>query len=278
MSQLFDARGNEFQGQLDQINNGSVTDARTSSSTLNSVNAEVFMDINGKAVAVFEVRAAANVATYVFEATMDGTNYYAVPARPLAGSTIGGAAISEGLIVSQTLAAAAAASYAVSATGYRRVRIRCSAFTSGSAVVSARATIADYAIIAQPQPAIFNQSIAPAVNTGGTITLPAVAGMSHYVTSIQATLAMNPATVQAGAATVFVTTTNLPNTPAWAVPIAGNAAASVGGLGAAFLTIIGEAFPNPLKSSVANTNTTFVFPAPGAAMTWRANVQYYLGA
>jgi hypothetical protein len=278
MAQILDARGNEFQGAVDQVGTGSITDGRTAGATLNAVNSEVAMDIYGKAVAVFEIRAAANVATYVFEASVDGTNFYPVPVRPMPGSTIGGAAISEGLIVSQTLAAAAAAAYAVSATGYRRVRCRVSAFTSGSAVVTGRATIADYAIIAQPQPSIFNVSQAPAANTGGTITLPAVPGMFHYVTAFQCTLAMNPATAQTGAAPVFVTTTNLPATPAWAVPIAGNAAASTGGLGAAFVTIASEQWNNPLKSSAANTNTTFVLPAPGAACTIRGNVQYYLGA
>lgn len=277
MAILFDARGNEFQGTLDQIGGGTFTDARVAGATLNALNAEVVMDIHGKAVAVFEIRAAANSATYVFEASVDGTNYFAVPARPMPGSTITAAAISEGLIVSQVVTAAAAAAYAISATGYRRVRCRVSAFTSGSAVVTGRATSADYAIIAQPQPALLNVSIAPAANTGGTITIPSVAGMFHYLTSFQCTVAMNPATAQTGAAPVFITTTNLPGTPAWAIPICGNAAASTGGLGAASL-VISQSWANPLKSSVAGTNTTIVLPAPGAACTLRANAQYYLGA
>jgi hypothetical protein len=37
-------------------------------------------------------------------------------------------------------------------------------------------------------------------------------------------------------------------------------------------------FNNPLKSSVANTNTTIVCPVPGAAVLWRVNVYYYVGA
>lgn len=278
MAILFDARGNEFQGQLDQIGGGTFTDARVASATLGALNAELVMDINGKAVATFDIRAAANSATYVFEGSIDGTNYFTLPARPLPGALITGAAIGEAIVVAQVVGTTAAAAYAVSATGYRRVRCRVSAYTSGSAVVTGRATISDYAIIAQPQPSLLNQSVAPAANTGGTITLPAVAGMFHYITNFQCSLAMNPATAQTGGAPVFVTTTNLPNTPAWPVPICGNAAASTGGLSAAGLVIADVTWANPLRSSVANTNTTFVIPAPGAACTVRANVQYYLGA
>ena len=36
-------------------------------------------------------------------------------------------------------------------------------------------------------------------------------------------------------------------------------------------------FPCPLRSSVVNTNTTFVMPAAGAAVLNRINVGYYLG-
>lgn len=279
MAQILDARGNEFLGSLDQIGGGTVTDARTASATLGALNAELVMDINGKAVAVFEIRATANSATYVFEGSVDGTNYYTLPARPLPGSQLPtGTALSEAIVISQVVATTAVATYAISATGYRRVRCRVSAFTSGSAVVTGRATAADYAIIAQPQPALLNQSIAPAANTGGTITLPGVTGMFHYITNFQCTLAMNPATAQTGGAPVFITTTNLPNTPAWAVPICGNGAASTGGLSAAGLVVASESWANPLKSSAAGTSTTFVLPAPGAACTLRANVQYYLGA
>ena len=34
---------------------------------------------------------------------------------------------------------------------------------------------------------------------------------------------------------------------------------------------------SPLKSSAANTATTIVVPAPGAAVIVRANVSYYTG-
>lgn len=268
MPQLFDARGNEFQGSLDQIGNGSITDARTSGGTISATNGEVFMDLNGKAVAVFEIRSAANSATYVFEGTLDGSNYYTIPVRPMPGSTITGSAISESTIVSVSPTAAIAAAFAVSATGYRRVRCRSSVTNSGSAVVTARATVSDYAIIAQPQPALLHVT-ATATTATATASLPAVAGMYHYITSIEVTHSCSVAVT--GSAVENITTTNLPGSPAWT---RGNA------------LLVGQTIRDvnyepsaPIKSLVANTATTVVCPANAAATTTsRINVSYYLGA
>lgn len=274
-----DARLNEWLGSLDAINNNSLTDPRTAVSTLNAVNGEVFMDLQGKAIAVFDVRAAAANLTFVFEGTMDGTNYYQLPG--LVNSSAAGptGVTPEAYVMSVAVTATITASFTVGTSGWRRVRCRVSSFTSGSITVSARASVSDQVIYARPLPALLNVSQAPAANTGATITLPAGgAGLFHYITNFQCTIAMNPATAQTGAAPVFVTTTNLPGTPAWAVPICGNAIASTGGLSAAGYVVTDTSWANPLKSSVANTATTFVLPAPGAACTIRGNVQYYLGA
>lgn len=274
-----DARGNEWLGSLDTINNNALTDPRTAVSTLNSLNGEVFMDIHGKAVAVFDVRSAAASLTFVFEGTIDGTNYYQIPGLVNASSAGPTGVTPEAYVMSVVVTSTITASFTVGTSGWRRVRCRVSAFTSGSIAVSARGSGADQVIYARPLPSLLNVSQAPAANTGGTITLPAAgAGLFHYITNFQCTVAMNPATAQTGAAPVFVTTTNLPGTPAWAVPICGNTGPSTGGLAAAGLVITDTSWANPLKSSVANTNTTFVLPAPGAACTIRGNVQYYVGA
>ena len=200
-----------------------------------------------------------------------------MPARGYRG-TIASTVVDEQIFATVTAATTIGACFVVGVSGFRRVRCRVSTYTSGNAVVTGRASTADYAILAIQQPTLLNVSLAPAVNTGGTITLAAAgAGLFHYITAVQCTVAMNPATAQTGAASVFVTTTNISGTPAWAIPIVGNAAASTGGIGAAFIRIISEVWPNPLKSSAANVATTFVFPAPGAACVLRANVQYFVG-
>jgi hypothetical protein len=282
--QQVDARGNEWQGALDQINGLTFTDPRTAVNTLASNNAEVLLDINGKSSLFVDARCGVtfNAATNIMiEGMMNGSAFFQLPFFiaqsndqtnfPAESMTnvLGGANVTAGDIFL----------LCCSVTGLRRVRVRMNFTTAGSIDVAMRATEADYRIIAQPQPSLLNVTQAPAVNTGGTITLPAAgAGLFHYVTNFQAILAMNPATAQTGGASVFITTTNLPGNPAWAAPIAGNAAASTGGLGAASATIVNAQWSNPLKSLVANTATTFVLPAPGAACVWRANVQYYVGA
>lgn len=279
--QQVDARQNEWQGDLDAINGLTITDPRSAVSNLAAAASEVLVDIVGKATVTFDVRCVVTLAAndLVIEGTIDNTNYVALPFWVQSSTIATLPAETVNLAISPSaMTAGQICVVTASATGYRRVRMR-KVSATGNANVALRASSRDLRIISQPQPATLNQSIAPAANTGGTITLPAAgAGLFHYVTAIQATLAMNPATAQTGGVPVFVTTTNLPNNPAWAVPIAGNGAASTGGLGASFAALINTTLPNPWKSSVGNTNTTFVFPAPGAAMTWRANVQYYVGA
>jgi len=278
--QQIDARLNEWQGALDAINGITLTDSRTAVNTLNALGS-VSLDIVGKATLMvhLNVSVALNAGTtIILEGTVDGSNFFTVPFFVVQSSTASLVAesitnvVPGGTLIGQYL-------LCTSTTGFRQMRVRMNAFTTaGTAAVAMRATAADYRIYSQPTPALLNVSQAPAVNTGGTITLPGVAGLFHYITNFQCTLAMNPATAQTGAASVFVTTTNLPGTPAWVVPICGNAAASTGGLGNAGLVIADTSWGNPLKSSAAGVATTFVLPAPGTACQIRGNVQYYLGA
>jgi hypothetical protein len=282
MANILDSRLNEWQGALDGINGITLTDARVATNSLASLNASVSLDIVGKATLLvhLNVTVALNASTtLIVEGTVDGTNFFQMPFFIVSGGSTLGVAES---INTQVTGGLGTGQYLIctSATGFRQMRVRMNAFTTaGTVIVAMRATQADYRIYAQPVPALLNQSAAPAVNTGGTITLPAAGpGLFHYITAFQCTLAMNPATAQTGAAAVFITTTNIPNTPAWAVPICGNTAISTGGLGAAFVYVANQIWSNPLKSSAANANTTFVLPAPGAACQLRGNVQYYVGA
>lgn len=126
MAQLRDARGNEFLGLQDQIGAGTFTDGRTSSATLGALNNEIAMDLNGHALARFDLRPTSFVGTLIFEGSQDGTNFYPLNA-PLDA------------FISST----PAHPYIVNISGWRRVRCRVSAYTSGSLVAFARATAAD---------------------------------------------------------------------------------------------------------------------------------------
>ena len=268
MAILFDVRGNEILvGQPDQVTGGVVTDGRVITALLGAVNAEVIMDLNGAAVATFDVRTAAGSLTYVFEATIDGTNYFALSAFANF-QLLAAAAIAEQYVASVVVATTHSGAYTVGVSGFRRVRLRISAYTSGNITVAARASRADAIIYARPIPTTLFVTATAAANTNATATLPAPgAGLFHYITHINCM--RNATAALAGTATLIITTTNLPGSPAWSTGnnmIAGGQQLDV------------DFQPSqPLKSSVANTATTVVMPAAGLAVLNRINVAYYVG-
>lgn len=263
-----DARGNPYQGTIDSIGGETLTDARAATATLSALNGEVLIDIQGKANVMFDLRTAAGAMTVVFEGSIDGTNYYALPAFVFS-QTLGAALVAEQYVSSVVIATTCTGLYEVASSGFRRLRARVSAYTSGTVVVAARGSAADGIIYARPIPATLHVTATAAANTAATATLPAAgAGLFHYITSIEIT--RNATAALAGTATLIHTTTNLPGSPAWSV---GNAMAA----GGTQLDVRYEP-DNPLKSSVANTNTTIVAAAGGAAVLGRVNVSYYVGS
>jgi hypothetical protein len=123
--------------------------------------------------------------------------------------------------------------------------------------------------IVKPAAASLMVTATAANNNAVTATLPAPgAGLFHYITAIELVkLYATPGV--ANSAGVIITSTNLPGNPAWTTEQAG------GALGTA-KSVINLALPAPLKSSVANTATTFVAPAQAQTL-WRWNIQYYTG-
>lgn len=122
-------------------------------------------------------------------------------------------------------------------------------------------------MLAQDRQAGLSVTISPAANTAGTITLPGVSGQYHLIAALLFQRASS--TGLAGITTLQVTTTNLNGSTQWNV---GN---SVGA--GVTQTDVNLAFPIPLKSSVAGTNTTFVFPQPGLAVQWNCTAWYTVG-
>jgi len=262
MPVLFDDRGNENQGQLDQIGGGVINDPRTPSAVLGALNAEIVMDINGKAVSVWDIRTAAMNATLVFEGTVDGVNYFGLPAFNI---------LTEAQLAAIIITTTHANTYVVGCSGYRRMRVRVSAYTSGNVTVHGRASLADYAIYAKPIPSTIGVTQTAAVNVAATATLPAAgAGLFHYITFIELVKLYNALGVAAGAG-VVVTSTNLVGNPAWTTEQDAKPA------GQAVSVIKMEMGGNPIKSSVANVATTFIAPAQLQTI-WRWNIQYYVGA
>lgn len=257
---ILDARGNPFQGTVDAIGGEALPDTRAASATLGALNAAIFMDIQGKATARFDVRTGAMAATLIFEATLNGTDFFTLPAFIRGAETMTAAVV---------IATTAAQAYVVSTVGWRRVRCRVSAYTSGDCVVTGRASVADRYDYSRLIPSTLHVTATAAADTAATASLAAAgAGLFHYITNIN--LTRNATAALAGTATLIHTSTNLPGTPAWSV---GNAMAAGG-------TQIDLNYTpaTPLKSSVANTATTIVMAAGGAAVLNRVNVSYYVGA
>jgi hypothetical protein len=255
MTQLFDVRGNPFNGSVDTITGETITDARAATAVVAALNAEALLDLNGKAVVALDLRSAAFTGTVVFEATVDGTNYFAVTG--LVGSTTVSLIAGAGVVNTQLV---------VGVSGFRRFRLRVSAYTSGTLTVALRSSASDYAILATPIPAAFCATATGLVNAAVTLTVPAVAGVFHLFTRIQ--IKRFFVTAGLGAVTpTIVTTTNMPGTMAF----------SFGTSGAIGSTLEELVQPHhPIKSTTAGSNTTIVCPA-GTDTIWRVSACYLLG-
>lgn len=110
-------------------------------------------------------------------------------------------------------------------------------------------------------------SVTGAAAAAVTATLPAVAGQFHYIAFIEIVKMFTAANV-ASATPLVVTTTNLPGSLAFTF---GQLTGVIG-----VIDRIVQSLDNPLKSLVANTNSTIVCPAT-AGIIWRVNVYYFTG-
>lgn len=258
---LYDARGNEYAGVLDRIGNQTITDARAAAPSLSSLNGEVVVDLDGHASVMVHLKTGAASLTLVAEGSIDGTNYLV---QPLPFISLASNACVASVISTTTLDIG----HIIPVSGYRRIRIRCSAFTSGSMAVSMRASLAPVPPAAELLwPTTLWVTATAAANGAATATLPAAPGLFHYITHVDMT--RNATAALAGTATLIHTSTNLPGSPAWSV---GNAMVAGG-----TQIDVSHDYVAPLRSSVVNTATTFVMPAAGAAVLNRINVGYYLG-
>ena len=111
-------------------------------------------------------------------------------------------------------------------------------------------------------------TVTAAVGVAATATLPAVAGLRHYIDRISVVRSATAA-LTAAATPVLVTTTNIPGTPALTL------GSDVGGIG------VDKLFDFDFGSSgiavtAINTATTVVCPAY-VGVIWRVNVAYRLG-
>ena len=125
------------------------------------------------------------------------------------------------------------------------------------------------ALIVDPNQFVATEQATSSAGGAVTLTVAAVPGKRHAITNILIMRAAGAAVT--GRATLSITTTNLPDSMAWAV---GNLMAAGG-----TQIDVNVSYNPPLISNVANTATTIVMPdadGAGTSVVWTGQVNYYL--
>jgi hypothetical protein len=255
----------------------------TSTGTIAALNGAVVVNIHGCASVTFNVTGTW-VATLTFEGTTDGTNWFAIYGNQISTN------VTVQAIVGNT-------AVTVPCGGLFEVRVIATAYTSGTAnlawdagagplsmIVMSPVSGAFNATVSQPTAANLNATVVGTVTTidspanlsvtatgaagaAVTATLPAVAGLAHYITLIE--IVAYTTLVRTGAvAPILVTSTNLPGSNVWDFQTAQ-------AIGTSERQITNPS--NPVRSSAVNTATTIVCPAT-TSVIWRINVYYSTGA
>jgi tRNA(Leu) C34 or U34 (ribose-2'-O)-methylase TrmL len=228
-----------------------------STANLGSLNAETIIVADGCATVTLDLRGTFSL-TMEVSGTVDGANWTLIPMRPVNQASV---------LYVAAVVGTAAGTWVGQCAGFRQVRARVTAYTSGSATTTLAANNAQYDnLMFGP----VTSSIVTAVGAAAaavTLTIPSPgAGLRNYMTY----LAINrfaAAALTAAAAPVTVTTTNLP--------------------GALAFSFAAEAFPQgsldrwredfafPVASSAQGTATTIVCPATPNVI-WRATAGFYV--
>lgn len=215
--------------------------------------------INADGCSSFTLLVAAGLTgTMTVEGSIDGTNWYVIPIRSL------GTAGALGLLLVNN--GGTAGPFIGNAAQFSQVRARCSAYTSGSAVVTLVAGNALYSIESVLRPADLHVTATGASGAAVTLTIPAPpTGIYHHFTRIEIERHTS-ALLTAAATPVIITTTNLPGSRAFSIP------ADAAAQGVIYSKVIEPA--TPIKSAVISTATTFVAPTT-TGVIWRLSADYY---
>lgn len=221
---------------------------------LGSVNSEIIIESDGCASVMVDLRGTFS-GTFEVAGTVDGSNWIAIPVRGVNIAAIG-------YVVSIT--GTAAGIWIGGCLGYRKVRVRCTAYTSGTAVAHLSASLAPD----NGEQNLSTTAIGTAVGASGaavTLTLAAPgAGLRQYLTYLSVNR-FAAAALTAAAAPVTVTTTNLPGSLAFSF------AAEAFPQGS--LDRWREDFAYAIAASAQNTAVTIVCPVT-TGVIWRVTAGY----
>lgn len=228
------------------------------SAAIGSLNAEIIIVADGANIVAIDLRGTFSL-TIEVSGTVDGANWTPIPLRPINQASTTYVA---------SVAGTTTGVWAGKCGPFTKVRARCTAYTSGSAItfIVADTAALDDTLNGQITPLIVTTTAA--VSTAATLTLPAPgAGLRQYITYMRVTRFAG-AVLTAAAAPVIVTTTNLPGSLAFSV----EADAAAQGTRA---TVVTENFSFPLAASAQNTAVTIVAPLT-TGVIWRLTAGYYV--
>ena len=198
------------------------------------------------------------VGTLVVEGSLDNANWFPIPMRQQNGGAAG--------VYVNTISSGSSGQWQGSAANASFVRARMSAFTSGSAAVTIANDNAVSDVQAFLRPSDQHATITAATATAATLTLPAVAGMFHYITRFLIERHTS-ALLTAGATPTIITTTNLPGARAFSIP------ADAAAQGQVYREVIEPTVP--MKSFAIGVATTVAAPLT-TGVIWRLSADYYL--
>lgn len=246
---------------------------RRSTGSLAAVNAELVHPVNGDNSATIFVNSAGTTlnATYNVQGTIDGTNYFDVLAHPYNPASVGGTIPQPGQpLVSEAVNAVVQRALCVSCGGLQAIRLRLSAYASGTCSVTINTDDCD-----SISPYLRDQKactlLVSATGTTGaavTATLPGAASLRHYLDRVSVLRSLT-AVQTASATPTLVTFPNLPGSPALTFGTDG------GALGADQERVLDFGGAG-MAANNSGSNTLIICPAV-ANVIWRVNVSYRLG-
>lgn len=248
-----DVFNNTFK-ELNTIGGEILLDTRTNTLNLGALNAEIIMDIGKEQFSSIDVRGTF-VGSMIPQFTVDGTNYNDLPVFNRLTESF------------QQLITTTGTFQVEIPTGAKRMRLRMTAFTSGVAIVAMTANVGNAYIFTKPIPTNLCVTATGVASAGVTLTLPASAGLFHYISSIRIDKFAS-ALLTVGATPIIVTTTNLNGARQYSIDASAQAQGTI-------VPIKDNMIPL-LKSSTAGTATTIVCPV-ATGVIWRVTVDYYLG-
>lgn len=248
-------------------------EARRSVGTLAALNAELVHDVNGDESATIFINGTGTLnATYSIQGSPDGTNYADILAFPYGPFSVGGTfPVPAQPIVSEAVNAATVQRLlCLNCGGLQKIRIRLTAYTSGSAAITINsdACASIHPNVISQKAGTLNITATGAAGAAVTATLPAVAGLRHYIDRISV-IRSATAALTASATPVTVTTTNINGLPILTF------GQDAGGIGVDRELIL-EYGGSGAGTLLVNTATTVVAPAY-TGVIWRINVAYRLG-